>query len=239
MATSFKRSHACTATLSAPNPAAGHHQPMPLLETPGHSQASLGQSLVGSLLLSPGSWCTQGFVCALQESVSAVLFKFWWLCGGVNGDLLQEGLCHSQVCCTQSPCLCGRPLLTHTPTGDTQTLKGRSDGSVSVDSPGAHQVLFELSKHLWRVWDLILNVILSFLLSCWGVSFALARAVCFVGGIQHSPVNSCSAMICNFGVLVGEDEATSFYSTIYILSNSLAPEASISLHSLSIRGQTE
>ena len=38
----------------APNSAAGHHQPMPLLETPGQSWASLGQSLVGSLLLSPG-----------------------------------------------------------------------------------------------------------------------------------------------------------------------------------------
>ena len=47
MVTSFKRSHACIATLSAPNPAAGHHQPTPPLETPGHSQASLGQSLVG------------------------------------------------------------------------------------------------------------------------------------------------------------------------------------------------
>ena len=55
MATSFKRSHASTATLSVPNPAAGHRQPMPLPETPGHSQASLSQSLVGSLLLSPGS----------------------------------------------------------------------------------------------------------------------------------------------------------------------------------------
>ena len=30
--------------------------PTPPLETPGHSRASLGQSLVGSLLLSPGSW---------------------------------------------------------------------------------------------------------------------------------------------------------------------------------------
>ena len=138
MATSFKRSHACTATLSAPNPAAGHHQPMPLLETPGHSQASLGQSLVGSLLLSPGSWCTQGFVCALQESVSPVLCKFWWLYGGVNGDLLQEGLCHTQVCCTQSSCPCDRPLLTCASTGDTQT----QSGSVSVGSlgPGAHKV---------------------------------------------------------------------------------------------------
>ena len=36
----------------------------------------LGQSLVGSLLFSPGSWCVQGFVCALHESVSPVLWKF-------------------------------------------------------------------------------------------------------------------------------------------------------------------
>ena len=70
MVTSFKRSHAHTATLSAPNPATCHHQPTPLPETPGHSWASLGQSLVGSLLLSPGSWCTQGPVCALPESIS-------------------------------------------------------------------------------------------------------------------------------------------------------------------------
>ena len=68
MVTSFKRSHECTATLTSPNSAAGHHQPMPPLETSGHSRASLGQSLVGSLLLSPGSRCTQGSVCALQES---------------------------------------------------------------------------------------------------------------------------------------------------------------------------
>ena len=53
--TSFRRSHACTAALSAPNPAAGHHSLMPPLETPGQSQASQGQSLVRSLLLSPGS----------------------------------------------------------------------------------------------------------------------------------------------------------------------------------------
>ena len=32
-----------------------------------------------------------------------VLCKFWQLCGGLNGDLLQEGSCHIQVCCTQSP----------------------------------------------------------------------------------------------------------------------------------------
>ena len=51
MATSFKKSCAYTASLSAPDTAAGHCRLTPLLETPGHSQASLGQSLVGSLLL--------------------------------------------------------------------------------------------------------------------------------------------------------------------------------------------
>ena len=37
-------------------------QSTPPWETPEYSWASLGQSLVGLLLLSPGSWCTQGFV---------------------------------------------------------------------------------------------------------------------------------------------------------------------------------
>ena len=81
--TSFKRFQARTFTHSASSPAAGHHQPTPRPETPGPSRASLGQSLVGSLLLSPGSWCTQGSVYALQESVSPVLYKFWRLCGGL------------------------------------------------------------------------------------------------------------------------------------------------------------
>ena len=59
IATSFKRSHACTAILGARSPAAGHRRPTPQPETPRYSRASLGQSLVGSLLLSPGSWCAQ------------------------------------------------------------------------------------------------------------------------------------------------------------------------------------
>ena len=185
MATSFKKSHACTAALSAPNL-------QQATTDPRLHQRLLDQSLVGSLLLSPGSWCAQGSVCALQESVSPVLCKFWQLCevnGRVNGDLLQEGLCHAQVCSTQSPCPFGRPLLTHTSAGNTQTLKGRS-GSVFVGylGPGAHKVLFEPSEHLWQVWGLILITISPFLLSCWGFSFALGRGVSFFGEIQHSLV---------------------------------------------------
>ena len=98
MGTSFRRSHSGTAARSALGPVAGHCQPTPHSETSGHWWASVGQSLLGSLLLSPRSWYTQGFTCALQESVSPVLCKIWQLYGGVNGDLPQEGLCHTQVC---------------------------------------------------------------------------------------------------------------------------------------------
>ena len=103
MMTSFKRPHARIAILIASDTAVGHCQPTTPQETPGVSWACLGRSILGSLLLSPGSWCVQDFVCALQESVSPILCKLWWFYGGVNGDLLQEGLCHTQVCCTQSP----------------------------------------------------------------------------------------------------------------------------------------
>ena len=58
------------------DPAAGHCQPLPLPETTGCSQARLGQSPVTSLLLSPGSWCAQGFLVALQESAFQSYISF-------------------------------------------------------------------------------------------------------------------------------------------------------------------
>ena len=152
---------------------------------------------MGALFLSPGSWCTQCFVCALQGSVSAVLWKFCnqiplaskvkcpggsqslcriptlgylWLYGGANGNLLQGGLCHT-LC--DPGLLQPEPLSPWQATADLcfhrrQTLKGRSD-SASVGSlgPRAHKGLFEPSKHLWQVWDLILNGTSSLLQSCW------------------------------------------------------------------------
>ena len=116
-----------------------YSRPMPPLETPGHSQARLGQSLVKSVS-APFSWvlvCTRFCLCPSRVHFP-VLHKFWQLYGGVNGNLFQEGLCHTQVCCTQSPRPCGRPLLTCT---STETLK-HSSISVSVGSlgPGVHKV---------------------------------------------------------------------------------------------------
>ena len=83
------------------------------------------------------------------------LCKFWQLYSGVNGDLLQEGLCHIQVCCTQSPCPCGRPLLTCTSTGDGET----QSCLCLCEVPGSWctQSLFEPSEHLWWEWGLILK----------------------------------------------------------------------------------
>ena len=48
-----------------------------------------------------------------------------------------DATCHSsQVCCTQSPCLCIRPLLTGASSGVTQAVRGQSD-SVSCGVPGS------------------------------------------------------------------------------------------------------
>ena len=92
-----------------------------------------------------------------------VLCKFWHLYGGVNGNLLQEGLCHTQVCFTQSPCPCSTPLLTRTTTGDTQTQFCLS--LCGVPQSWCTEGLFEPSEHLWQEWGLILNANLPLLLS--------------------------------------------------------------------------
>ena len=82
MGTSFKRSSA---------------------ESLGHSQESLGQSLWGhcSFLLGPGAHKLL-FVPSKSLFPQSTVSSGSSL-SGVNGDLLQEGLCHTQVCGTQSP----------------------------------------------------------------------------------------------------------------------------------------
>ena len=102
--------------------------------------------------------------------------------------------------------------------------------------PSAHKALSEPSELLWQVWGLILNMILPILPSCWGFFFARGHGLSFFGGIQHSLVNNCSAAICNFGVLIGEYERMSLYSTIlpelhdYMLDYSLSFSFCLSLY---------
>ena len=119
MVTSFKRSHACTANLSVPSPAAGHHQLTPT--SAGDVWTLIGKAgSVSHGVLSPGSCYTRFCLCPERDFLP-VLCKLSQLIGGVNCNLLQEGLCHTQVCCTQSPRPCGSSLLTRTSTGETQT----------------------------------------------------------------------------------------------------------------------
>ena len=109
------------------------------------------------------------------------------------------------------------PLLTHISTGDTQIHFLLS--LCGVSGSWCTQGLFDPSERLWRIWSLILKVISPLLLSCWGFSFAFRCRASFFDGILHSPVDGCSAVSYNFGVLAGEDECTSFYSIICYLRN--------------------
>ena len=153
MVTSLKRSNACT---QCPKLCS---RPPPTHASAGDSWTLTGKSgSVSCGVTAPFSWVLvhTGFCLCYPRVYFPVLCKFWQLYGEVNGDLLQEGFCHTQVCCTQSPCLCGSPLLTHTSTGDIQTQFCLSLCGVPVS--WCAQGMFEPSECLWREWDLILNV---------------------------------------------------------------------------------
>ena len=64
-------------TSSDPVPVVSLCRPRPPQEALQHWQVVLIQSLIGSLLLSSGSWCTQNFVFALQEWGLCFLIPNW------------------------------------------------------------------------------------------------------------------------------------------------------------------
>ena len=145
MAASFKRSHHTllhsvlpTLQQATTNP----HLCWRLLDTHGQVWVNLLWNHC-SFLLGPDA---HKVLFVPSKTLSPVLCKFWQLYGGVNGDLLQVGLCHNQVYCTQSPCPCGRPLLTGTSSGDTQTQFCLSLRGVS--GSWCAQGMFEPSEHL-------------------------------------------------------------------------------------------
>ena len=138
MASSFKRSHTHTAAHSGPNPAAGRRWPTPPPGTLGYSWASLSQSLAGSLLLSSGSWCTQGFVCAFQEYVSQSYVSSGGSMVGLMATSSKRAYAIPRSTAPRAPA----PAPAHCiPIPPQETLK-YSSVSVSVRSlgPGVHKV---------------------------------------------------------------------------------------------------
>ena len=89
MPTSFKRIYAHTVVFSALDPEAGHCQPKPLPETPGHSQASLFWGHC-SLLLVPGAhkvFFVPSKTLFLQPHGSSVIKSHWPLKSNYLGIL--------------------------------------------------------------------------------------------------------------------------------------------------------
>ena len=126
---------------------------MLLLENPGHSLARLGQSLVGSLLLSPGSWCTQVLFVPSES-----LFSQSRVSSG--GSVVELTATTSKRACTIPSPLhpsplhpCGSLLLTHISTEDIQTQFCLS--LCGVSGSWCMQHLFDPSECLWWLWGLI------------------------------------------------------------------------------------
>ena len=83
-------------------------RPPPTHTSTRDSRTPTGKSrTVSSGVTAPFSWVlVHGVLLCPPRVYFPGLCKFWQSYGRVNGALLQEGLCHSQVCCTQSPCPC-------------------------------------------------------------------------------------------------------------------------------------
>ena len=146
MVTSFKRSLACSATLSAPSPAAGPFCPKLPPETPGLLWASLSQSLVGSLLLSPWSWCAQGSVCVHQGCVSLSCVSSGHSMVGLMATSSKNAYAIPKSAAPRAPA-----AVYCWPTPPQETLKHSFVSVCGVSGSLCAQGLLEPSEHFWHI----------------------------------------------------------------------------------------
>ena len=116
------------------------------------------------MLLSPGSWCTQWFVCALPESISQSYVSSGSSVMGLMVTSSKRAYAIPKAAAPRAPASAAPHCW---PVPRQETLKHRSVllpvGSLG---PGAHKVCLRL----WWEWGLILNMNLPLLLCCWGFS---------------------------------------------------------------------
>ena len=112
-------------------------RPPPTHASVGDSWTHPGKSeSVSCWVTAPFSWVivnTRFYFCPTGVYFP-VLCKFWQLCCGVNGDLLQEGLCHTEVCCAQpyQSVLLPEPLPLWQSTADPYLHRRHSNSFVSI-----------------------------------------------------------------------------------------------------------
>ena len=202
MGTSFKRSPAHTAALSAPSPGS---RPLSTHPSTGDSWTLMGKSgsvSCGSLFLSSGSWCAQ----VLFVPPESLFPQSCVSSGGSMVGLMVTSSNRAYVIPRSAPPRVHAPAAGHCrPVPLQETLKHFWLSLCGVSGSWCTQGLSEPSEHLWRVRGLIVNAISPLLPCRWGFSFALGCGVSFFGAIQQSPVDGCSSVSCSFGVLTGED----------------------------------
>ena len=96
-------------------------RPLPTHTSTGDAWTLTGKSgSVSCGVTAPFSWVLAHIrFCLYPPRMSPqTCVRYGCYCGGVKGDLLQEGSCHTQVCCTQSPCPCA-----HQDPGNSQRLR--------------------------------------------------------------------------------------------------------------------
>ena len=174
----FKRSHACTATLTAPNPESGHHWPTPPLQSLGHSWAIWVSLLWGhcSFLLGP---CAQSSVCTLQESIFQFCVSPVISVVGLMVTSSKRAYAIPMSAAPRAPV----PAAVHCWLVHPQDTLKHSSVSLSVGSLGPDVHKFCLSP--LSISGGIQNMNLPLLPSCWGFSFDFGHRVS-----PHSGVTS-------------------------------------------------
>ena len=185
----------------APIPVGSHGQLTPPQKTLQHQEVGLVQSPVESLLLFPGFWCTQDFVCALQEW--SLCFHLWKSCNLSHWPSKSDSL-GIPSSFAKIPQL-GSLMWVSEPSQQWKNFFGIIILQfVSCPSGG---------YGIWSYCGCAPPSISLWLLSClWGIFFFF-----FFGDFHCPAIYGCSTVSCNFSALTGGDDHMSSTPWAYVL----------------------
>ena len=132
------------------------------------------QSLMGSLLLSPGSWCIEGSVCAQQESISQSCVSSGSSMVGIMATSSKRAYVISRSAAPRAPAPWQATADLYLHRRHSDTVLSQSLGGLCVL---VHTRLFWALWTPRREWGLILNANSPLLPSCWVFSFAFGCGV--------------------------------------------------------------